>query len=55
MRAKWISITGMLAGGALLLQNGCLGSFWDGFRTGWPSDNRFFNIAVDILNEQLFG
>lgn len=53
---KWLAMFATTFGGAILLQNGCLSAFWDGFwTTGWPTDNRWVNIGVDILNEELFG
>ena len=56
MKAKWFKLCASLLGGATLLQNGCLGDFWDGFwNTGWPTDVRWLNIAIDVLNEELFG
>lgn len=45
-----------LVTGAVLLQNGCLQSFWDGFANGgWPNSPRWLNLTIDILNEELFG
>ena len=51
-KAKWATLSVMLAGGALLFQSGCLSAFWDGFwKTGLPSNNRWFNLAIDVANE----
>jgi len=56
MKKKIFALTAMLMTGASLFQVGCLNSFWKGFfNEGWPSNNRWLNIAVDILNEELFG
>lgn len=54
-KSTWLKLAAMsLAGGMLL--SGCLAQFWDGFwNTGWPTDNRWLNIAIDILQEDLFG
>ena len=54
-RSKWLTMTAMLFGGATLFGNGCLGNFWKGFwNEGWPSNNRWLNLALDILNEDFF-
>lgn len=54
-RAKWTALSALLATG-MLFQNGCLSAFWQGFATkGWPTDNRWLNLAIDILNESVFG
>lgn len=59
MKKKLIKIAGAMAGGAFLLHSGsigCLGDFWAGFfNTGWPTNNRWLNVALDVLNEELFG
>ncbi len=56
MTKKWIALATMAFGGATLFQNGCLGDVWQGFlNDGWPTNNRWINIAVDVLNEELFG
>ncbi|MCA9244370.1 MAG: hypothetical protein KDA32_10470 [Phycisphaerales bacterium] len=56
MKRKWIQLATLLVGGATMLQNGCVSSFFDGFlNTGWPTDNRILNVAIDVLNEELFG
>lgn len=53
-KTKWITLA-LLAGSATLFQ-GCLGKFWDGlWNTGWPADNRWVNLVIDIVNEDLFG
>jgi len=52
----WLKAGALLVGGAVLFQNGCLSAFWDGFwNTGWPTDNRWMNILIDVLNEELAG
>jgi len=55
MTKKWVTLSALLAGGAMLL-TGCLGSFWQGlWNTGWPADNQWMNIAIDVANEAIFG
>lgn len=55
-KSKWLTLSAALFGGATLFQSGCLGDFWAGFwNSGWPTDNRWLNIAIDVLNEELFG
>lgn len=57
MTKKWLSLSALLFGGATVFQ-GCLfgGGFWDAmWNTGWPSNNRWLNIGIDVLNEELFG
>jgi|YNPBryantNP2012_1023418.scaffolds.fasta_scaffold53239_2 hypothetical protein len=50
---KWLTLA-LLAGSATLF-NGCLGAFWDGlWNTGWPTQSRWLNLAIDILNEEIF-
>ena len=54
-KSKWLTLSVALFGGATVFQ-GCLGEFWAGFwNSGWPTDNRWLNIAIDVLNEELFG
>ena len=54
--SKWLTLSTMLASGAMLLQNGCLSAFWQGcWKTGWPTDSRWLNLAVDVANEVVFG
>ncbi len=54
-RTKWTALA-MLTGGAMLLANGCLGAFWQGFATeGFPGNNRWLNIAFDVVNEIVLG
>jgi len=53
-KAKWLTLA-VLAGSATLFTS-CLGGFWDGmWNTGWPTDSRWVNLALDIINEDLFG
>ncbi len=55
MKKKWLSLTA-LASSAILLSNGCLGGLWDGLlNSGWPADNRWMNLGLDIANEVIFG
>ncbi|MFH1745614.1 MAG: hypothetical protein ABIG44_01085 [Planctomycetota bacterium] len=54
-KSKWLTFSMMLASGAMLFQSGCLGSFWQGVTRGWPSDNPWINLAVDVANEVVFG
>jgi hypothetical protein len=54
--SKLYTLGAMLLGGAVLLQNGCLSSFWQGlWTTGFPAHNHVINLGLDILNEELFG
>ena len=65
-KSKWYTMTAMLFGGGTLFQlGGCgsgfggglgggLGGFWNGFFNGWPGDP-WLNLAIDVLNEELFG
>lgn len=65
MSKKWLTLSAALFGGATLFQGGCLGfggfdgflgDFWSGFwNTGFPTDNQWINIGLDVLNEELFG
>lgn len=53
-RIKWLSLA-LLTGGTLLV-HGCLGAFWNGLiNNGWPTNNRWINIGVDVVNEVIFG
>ncbi len=55
-KQKLFVLSAMLFGGATLFQGGCLNGFFRGFfNSGWPTNNRAINIALDILNEELFG
>ncbi|MDX2198065.1 MAG: hypothetical protein SF069_03735 [Phycisphaerae bacterium] len=52
---KWITLSALLAG-ATVFQNGCLSAFWNGFfNGGFPGENRVVNVALDVLQEELFG
>lgn len=54
---KWMAYAALLAGGATLFHSclGGLGGFTRGFTDGFPASNRWLNLAIDILNEELFG
>lgn len=54
---KFASLAALMAGGvAFQLWGGCGNGFWQGFfNTGWPTNNRVWNIAIDVLKEELFG
>jgi hypothetical protein len=55
MKKKWVTLSALLFGGATVL-DGCLGTFWDGlWNTGWPTNNHWLNIGIDVLKEELFG
>lgn len=56
-KSKLMALTAVLFGGATIFQfGGCLNQFWAGFfNTGFPTNNRAINLAIDILNEELFG
>lgn len=59
-RKAWLKWSVLLLGGGSLFHSfgggsGCLGDFWGGFwNTGWPTNNRWINVALDVLNEELF-
>lgn len=48
-RSRWLAL--WVSTGGVLLVNGCLGAFWHGLIRGWPPDNRWLNLAVDVLKE----
>lgn len=53
--AKFLAISALVAG-ATLFQTGCLGAFFDGFfNSGWPTNNRWINLGIDILKEEIGG
>ena len=55
-KPRWLKLVAMTLSGAALLQGGCLADFWEGFaNTGWPTNNFWINVALDILQEDLFG
>lgn len=49
-RGKLMLLGALAASGSFLLA-GCLGSFWEGFAVGWPANNRWLNIALDVVRE----
>ncbi len=52
MKRKAIMLALLAFSGATLLQLGCLGPFLDGmFRSGFPKNNLFLNLAIDIVQE----
>lgn len=54
-KSKWLALTSIVASGGMLFQGGCLQGFWQGFfNTGWPNNNRWLNIAIDIIKEDIF-
>jgi hypothetical protein len=58
LKKSWMKLGAIVVSGATLFQlgGGCLNQFWRGFfNEGWPSDNRWLNLTIDILNEELFG
>jgi hypothetical protein len=58
MKKNLVKWAALMLGGATVLQSGgfgCLNTVWDGFwNTGWPTENRWLNLGIDILNEELF-
>lgn len=48
-RGRWLAL--WISTGGLLLVNSCLGAFWRGLTDGWPADNRWLGLAVDVLKE----
>lgn len=58
MKKNLIKWAALAFGGASVfgIGGGCLGPVFDGFfNTGWPTNNRWLNLGIDILNEELFG
>jgi hypothetical protein len=53
-RAKLLALSVMLLGGATLFE-GCVSAFWQGlWKTGFPANNQWLNLGLDILREDLF-
>ncbi len=48
-RGRWLAL--WISTGGLLLVNSCLGAFWRGLTDGWPADNLWLGLAVDVLKE----
>jgi hypothetical protein len=54
-KSTWLKLSAILVAGGVLLGDGCLASFWEGFwQSGWPTDNRWLNLAIDIIKEDIF-
>ncbi|MBL8880425.1 MAG: hypothetical protein JNG88_15030 [Phycisphaerales bacterium] len=54
-KVKFALLTAITTG-TLFHTGGCLGGFWNGFfNDGFPTNNRWINVALDVLNEELFG
>ena len=54
-KSTWLKLSAMLAGGGMLLGNGCLAEFWEGFwGVGWPTDNLWLNLLIDVIKEDIF-
>lgn len=51
---KWMVFSALALGGTLLSGFGCLQPVWDGFINGFPTNNRWLNIGIDVLKEELF-
>lgn len=54
-KRKLMALSAMLISGAALFQNGCLNGFVKGFTNGFPSNNRFLSVWLDVANEAIFG
>lgn len=55
-KSKWFALAALVCSGGAVFQNGCLQDFWQGFwSTGWPTDNRWLNLGLDVANEIIFG
>ncbi|MBN2448672.1 MAG: hypothetical protein JXO22_18240 [Phycisphaerae bacterium] len=53
-KRKLVALSAMMLGGATLFE-GCLSSFWQGlWKTGFPADNQWIDLALDVLREDLF-
>lgn len=71
MKAKWAKLSVAVFGAGTLFHSGCLslgalggggegGGFFGGFAEGlfgrgFPTNNLWLNIGIDVLNEELFG
>ena len=54
-RSKWAALM-LLASGALVFQGACLSAFWQGLsQTGFPTDNRWLNLAFDVASQVALG
>jgi hypothetical protein len=54
-KSRWLKLSALLLGGGVLLSGGCLAGFWDGFwNSGWPTQNAWLNMAIDIIKEDIF-
>lgn len=55
-KSKLFALAALVLGGSTVFQSGCLSGFWGGLvGRGWPTENRWLNLGIDILNEELFG
>ena len=57
-KSTWLKLSAILLGAGTLFQGSCLNleDFWGGiWGRGWPTENLWLNIAVDVLHEELFG
>jgi predicted component of type VI protein secretion system len=53
-KAKLLALSATLLGGATLLE-GCVGAFWEGlWKTGFPANNQWIDLTLDIIREDLF-
>lgn len=54
-KSTWLKLSAMLVAGSVLFTDGCLAAFWEGFwGVGWPTDNPWLNLAIDIIKEDIF-
>ncbi len=52
-KAKLVALSAMLLGGATLFE-GCVSAFWQGlWKTGFPANNQWIDLTLDILREDL--
>lgn len=53
-KVKLVVLSAALLGGATLFE-GCVSAFWQGlWKTGFPADNKWIDLTLDILREDLF-
>ena len=57
-KSKLLGLLALASAGGTLFHSCAIGGggFWEGmFGRGYPTNNLWMNIGIDILNEELFG
>lgn len=56
-KMKWLALSAVTVVGTVMNSGGfgCLSPVWDGFLNGFPTNNRWLNIGLDVLKEELLG